>query len=270
MGTHLGLFIVDAEGAAATSLSRLVKALSSWSGVVPGTWKVEAQPADDRSKAAIAERARREKWRVMLGELAGSEAVLDLLASTQQSGLRLSVDTRIARFYLHANDRSQPRSLRSRVCGDVELDMHKAGRRFFEGTPSDELGPLFLELLEVVASGMKPRAIRTFRDDREYAPPLSTMSWYANDDALREDLALTEEWLSDVTREGLLDELCRTFPDVALLVSELAKPRAGAAPALTAARFGVSSWQGGWLLFDEDLDPAHGSLVRVFASLTSG
>ncbi|APR76949.1 Hypothetical protein A7982_02296 [Minicystis rosea] len=240
VGTHLGLFVTDArEDTYASRLCRLMEALDAWGHVERDAWTVDVR---HDGREADVERARQDaeqRTKLRFGErmdAAGARALVEAMGTTV--GLTLIVPSAITHLYLtscEARRRRQrglpdlARSVAARMDGDLEIDMHKVGRRCFEGAWSssdevqallgaaeearaarsfdeaerlsseaaaladrvlDERRLLMLDLFATLAARFEPASVKAYLDFEDYIPPRATMAYYQSASAVTADLAL--------------------------------------------------------------------------------
>lgn len=240
MGTHLCLFITDARADThAARLIRLVEALEAWGHVEPDGWSVDLPPR------AVEKQPKRRIDEAM--NAACLRALLEEVDTT--SGLTLRVPSPITVLYLHSSEErlrreswlsEAERSVLARMGGDLEIDLHKVGRRYFEGAwssdevqrvlaaadearaagssheeerLSDEAGALAERLLEerrvlmvdlfaAMAASFQPAAVKAYLDFEDYIPPRATMAYYRDEAAILADLALLADADAMRTEDG--------------------------------------------------------------------
>jgi len=133
----------------------------------------------------------------------------------------------------------QARSVHMRMLGDIELNLDKYGRRFFENPRygdeeaerleqawesashrekerlereltalterlERERSAMLPSLLEALAESFRPASMKVYLDFHDYVPPRATMAYYRDAEALKDDLLLIAD-----AEEELCDPLCR-------------------------------------------------------------
>ncbi|WP_187345088.1 hypothetical protein [Cystobacter ferrugineus] len=107
VSTHLGLIVFEApEAEPAHRLASVAAALAASGMVDPTSWSVETVCARGSPSAAETNaRARREGWKLELGQRIGTDQLLKFLAATDERGLGLEVDMPITRCRLQRRER---------------------------------------------------------------------------------------------------------------------------------------------------------------------
>lgn len=244
MGTCLVIEIHDAgDDTGASRFLRIVDALEShgapheYSLKVGAPWR-SSTPSAGRGPTSVVAGA----TGVALGaplDAAGLRAALGLVGSPEQLAITASgpmgplvISLGEQRFQCMLRATDAQAAMRRRFAGDVEINLDKRGRRFFEraggdpeierleaalGTPEnaaphrarrlrDELAAraaqiidsrrlALVDLLEMLAGKFGPASMKAYLDSGDYIAPLATMAYYRDEAAVCADLGL----LADAT-----------------------------------------------------------------------
>lgn len=237
MGTCLVLKLHDAcADTGASRLLRVLDALERWcpphaySMSLAAPWR---SPAPERRLDTV-------------GDAAGARAALGLVSAPEKLAItasgpmgRLVISLGEQRFQCMLRATDAQAAMRARCAGDVEINLDKRGRRYFEQAGGDDeiarlelaLGQrenalshdarrlrhelatraahvldtrriAMVELFEALATTFGPASMKAYLDVDDYISPLATMAYYRDEAAVCADLALLADATDSLSEPG--------------------------------------------------------------------